>query len=124
MRMMRWVVEQIVAACQRARAAGLRVMAGRWGVELVDGVYRASDDCVCPLGALLLGTAAAPSRAWLEDREDMASAILGVSLEVVADMIAEIDAIGRRTAPLDIHDSDIHAAVCHAFRRVKKGEGK
>jgi hypothetical protein len=80
------------SAIYAARIAGLEVRPGASGVCVIDGRWVALPSrCVCPLGAVLIGTVARGSRSPLQNLFDDAARALGVTPPWVHELITAID---------------------------------
>jgi hypothetical protein len=87
--------DRIMAAISVSQAAGKRIVAGCWGVGGFGtrGVYIETRECLCPLGALLVGHSASAGR--YED----AAFLLDVTVDWVAGFIEGFDGKFEKLPP-------------------------
>lgn len=101
---------QLVAAMEAARAKGLKVRTGDWGVSVdyhamppvwstePTSDYRPTPGCLCPMGCLILGVAAGHGS---EGMEDTAAELLGCTSKQVENFVVGFDSVEAAGVPFD-----------------------
>lgn len=89
-------VERIVAACEKARAKGYRVVPGTWGVGWNAKTnkwapLKTARKCLCPIGALVL--AEQPSVGRFHTVPEAAAVLLGVQASWMLDFQSVFDGV-------------------------------